>query len=600
MTSITRSLLSLLVCGTAALPLVSPAAEAQRAGSAPVLSQADATAEAKRFAEEGRVAMLRYRQSGNRDNQALLDAAKAYTEAHRLFVQVNDSEAVCEAQANLFWCKKQMNLEAVQGWLQQKGEPERQVAAKVDAVAERKVEASEVQAYFDRAERFARDHTGTKDLLQVSIRWFEVAERFAGSAPAVQAQRLSLAAQEAWLKSVQSAQQAARETRFMKPRVVVSGTQVAIPAAADIKAAVAEMRKTYAKAYARTTPPDKRRLARRLLEDAGKNKADAATYYGMLSETVRLAQEGDDVVVVLDAAEIIGDAFAGYDVAAEKKAALARMPNRGIASAVLTLIDEPRNANANSTAGRFFCCDLRRWDQGLPMLANGNDSDLAKASDRELDKPGDVPEFVATGDAWYTVGKRPGRSEERNAFLARAMHWYNQAIASLDGVAKMRIEQRLGEIDKTLPLDLDSIDWDALTPTQWDKLKGATVVVQARLDRTDPSFTLKPGDRYRLAPHPADTWRFSTGGARDVVAGWRGAPDHDAHGRGWRGYWSGDLVRSDLAPASLLVWLDKALPEIAPPTIQGPGRLFLCPNKPVGVGLATGQIRIKLIPLKDD
>lgn len=598
MTTLRTFALPAALCAAFALPLV--AVEGPRTAEPPPPAQADAAGQARQRAEEGRQALLRFRQSGNSDNQALLDAAKAFAEAHRLFEAVNDSEAVCEAQANLFWCKKQMNLEAVQGWLRQKGDQERQVAAKVDAVAERRVEASEAQAYFDRAERFARENTGAKDLLLVSIRWFEVAERFAGSEVAIKAQRASLAAQDAWLKSVQSAQAAARETRFMKPRQVVAGRQVPMPSAADRASALAELRKTYAKAYARTTPPDKRRLARRLMEDAVKNKADATTYAAMLSEAMRLGQEGDDVVVVLDAAEEIGDSFSGFDVAAEKKTALARMPNRGIASAVLTLIDEPRNASANSTAGRFFCCDLRRWDQGLPMLANGSDQDLVKASDRELDKPGDTPEFVATGDAWYSLGKRPGRTEERIAFLGRAMHWYNQAIASLDGVAKLRVEQRLGEIDKALPLDLDALDWDALTPTQWDKLKGGVVAVQARLDRTDPSLTLKAGDRFRLVPHPADTWKFSTGGSRDLVAGWRGIADSALPGRGWRGYWSGDLVRSDLPAGALLVWLDKGLPEVAPPVLQGPGRLFLCPNKPVAVGLATGQIRVKLVALKDD
>lgn len=580
-------LIPLLACAIAPCPPL-PAADAAAEGAT---AQRLVVNQGRLKAEEGRAALLRFRQSNNANQQALVDAALAFKEAHELFSRAEDHDAVQDAQANLFWCKKQMNADGIQAFLKNKDAQAREAVVLATKMVVEEVPMAQAQAYYDRAERFAKERPN--DQLQISIRWFEVAERFAGSPLAVKAQRQSLAAQDTWLKAIQAAHQRARETRFQRPRPVAEGARVAIPEPPAAKAAMAELRKAYAKAYARTAPASKRALAHRLLADAPKNRANAATYHAMLSEAVRLAQEGDGVETVLDASEALGDAFVAYDVAAEKRTALRRMPDRGVAAAVIALLDDPKDTAANATVGRFFCLTLGRWEDGLPMLALGNDEEAAKAAERELSKPDDPAEFTATADAWYDLGKKPGKSSDRHALWRRALSWYRKGQGALDGVERQRVDKRLAEIDRALPLDLDSMDWDTVTPTQWEKLKGKAVTVTMRLDRTDPLITLRAGDKVRLVPHPTDTWTFSDPTGQEATCGWQGKPRGKVR-------WSNSSSRLDLNEGLLLAWLDNGGSVPANGIIEGPGRLFFAANRNDQVMVAKGQIRVKVLPVKDE
>jgi hypothetical protein len=552
-------------------------------------------------AEEGRASLLRYR--ANQTNpEPLVAAALAYAEAHKLYEALGDNESVCDVQANLFWCKKQMNLEAVQAYLKEAKGEAKEGLARVDQVAERKVEASEAEAYVSRAEQYAKDHAD--DPLAVSIRWFEVAERFVGSPAAITAQKASLAAQETWQKREREHAEAARATRFTKSAAVVSGQRVDVPDAATQKAAQADIKKLWSKDYAKAnTVAGKSRLARKLAEEAAKSKDDAATYFVMLSESIRLAAESDDYERLLDGCDQVAAAFNGRDALADKKAVLNKLKSKPVAAAILILLDQPEDPAANTTAGRYFCLSLERWDDGRPMLARGSDADLKKLAEMELANPSTPSEKAATGDGWYTLGKKAIKADEKNALLARALLWYQGAITELTGVSKDRIQTRLAEIDKALPLDLERVNWDNLTPSQWEKIpKAATIAVLARTDRTDPSLILKAGERIRIVPHPSDTWSNDTYWEKGITTNWRGAERDSGPKR--TTYYDNDLRNSNLPFGCLVWWLDNEnnRPEV-PGVVTGPGRVYLACNRAVGLfgnGNYTGQIRVKLLPVKDD
>ena len=572
--------------------------EAKPVDAKPAANEAD-VAKLRVSADEksalGRKLLQTYRKDQVGNPNAVVDAAVAFTDAHKIYLEVQDTDAVSEMQANIFWCKKQMNLDAVKLYLTKEGKTD--ALAQMNEVADKKVEANEGKAYLDRAKKFAGEHA--EDLNGISIRYFEVAERFVGTPIGLEAQKLSLEAQNKYMQWLQSGGMA-RDTRFTKPSMVKSGARVAIPDDKSQKATVTDLKKLYAKDYNRRTDAQKRRFAAKLSDEAAKSKGDAVTYFTTLSEVCRLAQEAEDYERLLDTIDLLAASFTGYEAADQKKIWLKKMTGKATAGAIVTLLENPKDAGANTIAGKFFCYDLKRWNTGLPMLAISGDADLKAVAEQELSNPTDDTQRVQVGDAWYTVAKKGSSSSEKIAMLARSQHWYLLS-KGLTGVLKERVGQRLTEIDKSLPLDLDNIDFDNLTPTQWTKLKGAETTVQVRAARTGPVATLKPGQRFRVVPNPADTWTCQS---------WVGATTCTATGT--------NLVRKardgensisssfDLSYSSpypdfrfgeLLVQVDKGDPKSAG-IIEGPGNVWIIPN--ANSGERKGAIRIKLVAVDDE
>lgn len=548
-----------------------------------------ALAEAR--SEAGRKSLQAYRKDQVGNPNAVVDAAVSFTEAHKLFQQLNDTDAVSEMQANIFWCKKQMNLDNVKLYLEKEGKKE--ALAQIEEVADKKVEVNEGTTYLNRAKKFAAEHPA--DLNSISIRYFEVAERFVGTPIGLEAQKLSLEAQNKYVQWIQSGGMA-RETRFTAPTVVKTGAPVAIPDEKAQKAALADLKKLYAKDYSRRTDSQKSRFAAKLSEEAAKSRGDATTYFTTLNDVCRLAQEAEDYERLLDTIDLLAASFTGYNATEQKKAWLKKMSGKPTAGAIITLLTTPQDPAANTLVGKFFCLELKRWAEGLPMLAICGDADLKAVAEQELARPGEDSQLVQVGDAWYTASKK-GSSNEKNAMLARAQYWYMQA-KNLTGVQKERVSQRLTEIDRTLPLDLDHLDFDNLTPTQWSKLKGIETTIPVRAARTGPVITMRADQRFRVIPNPADTWTCQSYWG-PVICNSAGADPYKRINR------DVDVILSssfetpypNFRYGALLVQVDKGEPKPAG-IISGPGNVWIIPN--AGTGERKGQIRIKLVPVDDE
>lgn len=578
-------------------------------------------AEADRFAAEGKRLVDLYRRDQQANAQAIIDAMLAYTKAHAIYEALGDTDLVCDTQANMFWCKKQMNLDTLKTYLAGKGQSGTPVAqqeakqveqtlAKATAVVEKKVDASEAETYLARAERFAKDNAN--DHFGVSVRFFEVAQRFVGTPVGIKAQQLSLAAQDRAMKAFQDSVKKARETRFTKP-ARVSGKALPLPEAGNLKSAIDSIKKTYAADYkAASQPADKRNLARKLAREAEKSKDDAVVYCALWNEVVRLGVETEEYELLLDGTERLAATFTGFDLSAERKRWLAQMRSRALSAPILSLLDKPDDPAANLAVGRFYCYDLNRWAQGLPMLALGSDADLKKVAELELADPKDAAEWIATADAWYAVGKATNRTEERNAIWSHARRWYVKAAPSLQGATKARIDLRLTELEKALPIDLASLDWDRITAIQWDKLRGLGVVVQARVDRTDTQLVLGAKERVRVVPHPSDTWTFKTSYTGTIVCDHRGKLPPTAEtiandkGKGKAGSrtpiaetWFSTGEESRFWVGQLLCWLDNGSKR-AVGEVSGPGHLYLSANQSYYTDEAKGQIRVKIVTLPED
>ncbi len=108
-----------------------------------------------------------------------------------------------------------------------------------------------------------------------------------------------------------------------------------------------------------------------------------------------------------------------------------------------TLEGDSNDPRANLTCGQHACLIDGDWRQGLPMLAKCSDAKLKAAAEADLAEPTDPDARIAIANAWYDVA---GSDESLAAFHARAHYWYEQALPSVTGLTKAKVEKRLADI----------------------------------------------------------------------------------------------------------------------------------------------------------
>jgi len=113
--------------------------------------------------------------------------------------------------------------------------------------------------------------------------------------------------------------------------------------------------------------------------------------------------------------------------------------------AVAKLADDPDDAQANLTAGRFTCFIKGDWRQGLAQLAKASDAQFKDVAEKDLARPTSAAEQVALGDAWHQLSASV-TAAERPACLAAAAYWYQRALPKLTGLRKLKIENQLKQI----------------------------------------------------------------------------------------------------------------------------------------------------------
>lgn len=112
------------------------------------------------------------------------------------------------------------------------------------------------------------------------------------------------------------------------------------------------------------------------------------------------------------------------------------------------LEEDPVNADANLTIGRFQCIYKGDWDKGVSMLALGSDEDVRNVAKLEMKKPEDEMKQKAIGDLWWKIAEtNTGLAQER--MTERAVSWYRKALDRLDGLDKEVVESRLKVLSKT-------------------------------------------------------------------------------------------------------------------------------------------------------
>ena len=551
-----------------------------------------------------------------------VDAALAFANALRFFTAAGDSDMVCELNADLFWCKKRMNLEEMRSYVAAKGggADERKLIAEASAALGKQVQADEVQGYFDRAGAYARAHP--EDYAQITSRYLEVAERFPGSPLGAQAQVLSLAAEKQLLERNRAQQEALHATIFTRPAPAPAPDRAALPPPEAVRAAVAELKKQRKDEYAQRRPGQKRRLAARLAKDAEDAAQPPALRYAMLAEAEAVAVDAKEYYALLTTADAVAASFA-VGAKEQKLAWLARERGSAVPAAMAKLLDDPLDGEANATVGRELCFVERHWDEGLPVLAHGDDAALKAVAEMELFKPEGTLQQVELADRWYELGvKASGVAKEQ--MIGRSAGWYARALPGLKGMTKERIARRVDELAELLPYTLYNYAND-LTLKQWERIPGKAIALSAASQRQDTGLVLTPGMRVRIVPNPLETWNFAYPRYR-----WMDRRTKEAIGNvfdtncwGWdpKAKTARSITADNAYPAAIgavVMCIDNGPKNLigllkgdehagmvkyvdgkTEGSLSGLGRVFIGANLP-GKGKGSGQIRVKICVLDDE
>jgi hypothetical protein len=564
-----------------------PAPVAEKPAPAPAAPGDLTEAQAEMLVAAGKKAMAESNDNPSRS----VDAAVAFSKALKYYQKTDNIDTVCDLEANIFWCKKRMNIDDVKKFVATKNGDKgvTDALATVDAVATKEVPKEKANDYFARAEKFARENPDKHD--QIAVRYFEVAERFVGTEVGIKAQKMSLAAQQQQMKAIKAEQDAQRETLFTKPATQAKGAS-AVPAPDAQKSAVASIKKLYKDDYAKKKPNQKRNLVNKLLSQVETTKDDPTTQYGLLSEAIDLAMDTSDFYQAIIACDLMAANFSGIDATAQKKAALSRGRTNPTVQSILKLLDNPEDADANLVVGKYFCTEAQKWDLGLPLLAHAKDAEYKPIADMEMLKPSGTSQQIELADKWYDLGKK-GRSPAKEAMLARAFTWYKAAQPALTGITKDRVKQRVEEIDGLLPMT--NLDYENLTPKQWDRLKGGVVEVSAGRDRNDVNVRITKGQRLRIVPHPTDTWT-SDYWSEPITVTWRGEVQTTTFNG--RTILLGSTSRQ-FPIASLVVQVETGK-WMKPGIIEGEGRIFMGPYCGSYSAGGKGVLRVKIMAVEDD
>jgi hypothetical protein len=442
-----------------------------------------------------------------------IDAILLFDQVLVLDKSLGDIDQECDVQANIFWCKKHLNLDEVKALLAAKGDTTRATAVltRLNDTQEAAVPASDAEAYFTRAQAYAKDHPDRP--LQIAVRYFEVAERFQGTPSSLNAQRLSLEAQQQAM-ALESHQTDTLFSAHAAP--VAAGTRQPVPTAEAIKAADKVIKDTFKDDFAKTRHAARLALVGKLATQASTTTDDAAMRYALLVQARDLAILIGDAPDVLSITDQLCAGFAEGEAPAAKKQALARIHTLPAAAMMIRLLANPDDAEANTAVGRYYGLDLQEWPTALPLLARGGDAPLKKLAEMELAAPTVAERQAEIGDGWYAESKKASDTV-KDALYARALHWYEQAEGSLTGMGKTTTSKHIAEI-RALILKEGITDWSNLSPAQWERVRAPVVEVAMSKPRTEVPAALTADAPVRLLPNPTDTWHVLVGGKDDPVS----------------------------------------------------------------------------------
>jgi hypothetical protein len=125
------------------------------------------------------------------DPDKIVEAAKVLAAAVDAYAAAGDETAAQALGSCLYWAKKKMTLQQINGFIAKEGAPARKVIEKLEIVERKEVKPEDAAAWLAKANQYAE---GDVDSFLVAVGYFEVASRFPNTPEAKTAMEKSLAA----------------------------------------------------------------------------------------------------------------------------------------------------------------------------------------------------------------------------------------------------------------------------------------------------------------------------------------------------------------------------------------------------------------------
>lgn len=106
-------------------------------------------------------------------------------------------------------------------------------------------------------------------------------------------------------------------------------------------------------------------------------------------------------------------------------------------------------ASLNLEIGTYYCCELDKWQTGLPYLQDCSDQELAAAA--RADMAATASDGESTGDLWWDLSLSESHQAHRMAFQKRAATHYSLALKTTTGLSHAKITKRLLTVDAATP-----------------------------------------------------------------------------------------------------------------------------------------------------
>jgi len=288
-----------------------------------------------------------------------------------------------------------------------------------------------------------------------------------------------------------------------------------VPAAEAQRKAEAKIREIFSQEYAGAkTADDKRKLARTLLDEAGRSK-DPVDRWSLFGEGMRTAAAAGDVGLTLEAVDAVVAAYKVDAGLARLEALLAladkappqaaetvtqkllelvasdqipgsKQRSAAVAAAIAAarksknkqlitlamqaqsqlkreesaakelervtarLRESPNDPEACLEAGVLLCFTQGDWNQGLPLLARGSDEALAALARAEA-RSGDEPaNVVELADNWLAWAAEQ-KGDKKTAATSRARELLMAVVDRLEGLDRTGVQKRLAALEEATP-----------------------------------------------------------------------------------------------------------------------------------------------------
>ena len=109
----------------------------------------------------------------------------------------------------------------------------------------------------------------------------------------------------------------------------------------------------------------------------------------------------------------------------------------------LVLEKTPDDSHAQSVAGKYLCLVESRWDEGLPLLAEGSDTLYREAAQSELSGSAGGVSELEIADNWFNIINDTESGFVKRALADHTKAFYQSARVKTNGLEIRKIDQRL-------------------------------------------------------------------------------------------------------------------------------------------------------------